>query len=221
MYSIVKIIICFKITYVQETTDSPDKPEGQADLESDKESSEEEEEEDFFNTAFVDVIVSGDIKLNVIPDSPTENPDDDDPFNTNFAETIVEKHEKDKKYREKVENNKVKFGCIAAAADVLEGRADKLGKHEVDHAVKKRSRRANRINLIADDVDNVTALDDIHGVDVDKVEDNNKKVENQLVDIFGGVDTELDVPVADLLSSSSVSPVPNQQTGNLVTKYSI
>ena len=100
-----------------------------------------------------------DLKLAVIPDSPVE--ENDGIFDTKYATDIVEKAEKEKKAREKVESNRIKFGCISAAADVLTGKATSVDKHAVEHTVKKKRRRANRINLIADEVEDVTALDDI------------------------------------------------------------
>ena len=108
--------------------------------------------------------------------------------------------------REKVESNRVKFGCIAAAADVLTGKPERVDKHAVDHAVRKKRRRANRINLIADDVDDVTALDDIEGISPTKAD------EDQLVDVLGHDDGGLEVPVGDLLSSTpSPGPYTKQQ----------
>ena len=96
-----------------------------------------------------------DLKLAVIPDSPVE--ENDGIFDTKYVTDIVEKAEKEKKAREKVESNRIKFGCISAAA----GKATSVDKHAVEHTVKKKRRRANRINLIADEVEDVTALDDI------------------------------------------------------------
>jgi hypothetical protein len=128
---------------------------------------------------------------------------EDDPFDTKFASDIVEKHEKEQRVRQKVESNRVKFGCIAAAADVLTGKAERVDKHAVEHAVRKKRRRANRINLIADEVDDVTALDDIEGISPIKAGE-----DHQLVDVLSGVgDDGLEVPVGDLLSSTP-SPGP-------------
>ena len=61
-----------------------------------------EDEEDIFNTAFVDAITSGDVKLAVIPDDPVY---DDDPFNTAYAEAIVQKD----KVEKRKEANRIKF----------------------------------------------------------------------------------------------------------------
>ena len=104
------------------------------------------------------------------------------------------KQKKKKKAREKVESNRIKFGCISAAADFLTGKATSVDKHAVEHTVKKKRRRANRINLIADEVEDATALDDIGSIVETKTE---KKTE----DIFGKIGP-LDVPVEDLLTST-------------------
>ena len=114
-----------------------------------------------------------DVKLAVIPDSPVEE-EGDDPFDTKYADVIVEKHEKEKKVRQRLEDNGIKFGCISAAADVLTGKTAAVDKHAVDHAVKKKRRRANRINLIADEVDDVTALEDIEGISPIEEQSSNK-----------------------------------------------
>jgi len=152
-----------------------------------------EDEDDIFSTEFVnETLAVLDLKLAVIPDSPVE--EDDDIFDTKYASDIVEKAEKEKKAREKVESNRIKFGCISAAADVLTGKASSVDKHAVEHAVKKKRRRANRINLIADEVDDVTALEDIEGIT--EVDENKPKL-----DVFGELG-DLDVPVGDLLTST-------------------
>ena len=83
---------------------------------------EEEEEEDFFNTEFVnEQLAVLDMKLNEIPDSPVD--EGPDVFDTNYASDIVKKAEKERIKQEKAENDKVKFGYISAAADVLTGKA--------------------------------------------------------------------------------------------------
>lgn len=49
-----------------------------------------EDEEDIFNTEYVDVVTSGELKLAYVPDSPTlETADGDDPFDTSVVEKIV------------------------------------------------------------------------------------------------------------------------------------
>ena len=71
----------------------------------------EENEDDIFNTEFVnETLAVLDLKLAVIPDSPVE--ENDGIFDTKYATDIVEKAEKEKKAREKVESNRIKFGCI-------------------------------------------------------------------------------------------------------------
>merc|ERR1712013_313294 len=85
-----------------------------------EETQEEENEDDIFNTEFVDETLAVlDLKLAVIPDSPVE--EEDDIFDTKYATDIVEK----------AESNKIKFGCISAAADVLTGKASNVDKTAV------------------------------------------------------------------------------------------
>ena len=136
-------------------------------------------------------------KLAEIPDSPVEE-EGPDLFDTNYATEIVEKAEKERKVREKAESNKIKFGCISAAADVLTGKADKVDKSAVEHTVRKKSRRANRINLIADEPDDVTALENIDGIDLTQV--NNEKQSS--VDLFDELGEDLSIPAGDLLTTT-------------------
>ena len=59
-------------------------------LEEEKEEEEEENDDDLFNTEYVDVVTSGELKLAYIPDSPTlEGADGDDPFDTSAVEKTV------------------------------------------------------------------------------------------------------------------------------------
>lgn len=177
--------------------------------EGEEDENDDNDDDDIFDTAFAEAVVSGNLKLAVIPDSPEAPEEGDDPFDTKFAQDIVEKHEKEKKVREKVESNRVKFGCIAAAADVLTGKAERVDKHAVDHAVRKKRRRANRINLIADEVEDVTALDDIEGISPTRGGEEDHH--HQQADVLLAEDiSSLEVPVGDLLSSTP-SPGPYVQ----------
>jgi len=169
----------------------------------DVDENDEEDEDDIFNTEFVnETLAVLDVKLAVIPDSPVEE-EGDDPFDTQYASDIVEKAEKEKKVRQKAEDNRIKFGCISAAADVLTGKASSVDKHAIQYTVKKKRRRANRINLIAEEADDVTALEDIDGIT--EVDESKPKL-----DVFADLG-DLDVPLGDLLTSTP-SPCVNPTT---------
>ncbi|XP_034240750.1 protein stoned-A [Thrips palmi] len=114
-----------------------------------EEESEEEEDEgdDIFDTSYIDVITSGEVKLAYIPDSPTEQPDDgDDPFDTTYAAKVIGNDE-DIKRKQKLE--KVSLGI---AVDVLTGKAAPPSKPPPlpDHAVAKRAvpRRVKPVDLL-------------------------------------------------------------------------
>ena len=81
------------------------------------------------------------------------------------------------------------FSCLS---DYFSGKTDSVGKNAVEHAVKKKRRRANRINLIAEEADDVTGLDEIEGINLET---------EAKVDVFS-VEDGLEVPVGDLLSST-------------------
>ena len=163
----------------------------------------EEEKEDIFSTEFVnETLAVLDVKLAEIPDSP--EPEEDDIFDTKYADVIVKKAERERKAFEKAEDNKIKFGCISNAADVLSGKVKAVDKSNVQHAIKPRSRRANRINLIADEVQNVTATDETPGVKSDLLE----------IDGEGCLSGDLLTATTSVSASESVSPVPPSTENN-------
>ena len=158
-------------------------------------------EEDLFNTAHVDAVISGDIKLAVIPDDPIFD-DKDDPFNTEIADEIFKKDKQEKRK----EATKLKFSGLSSVADVLSGKADKVDPSLIEHSTKRKRRRANRINLIGDQEKDLTAREDIGVVDL-SIDPDQKDI---LTTEKSGGDQEnnnLDVEVADLLSSTP-SPLP-------------
>ena len=158
---------------------------------------EEEEEDDIFDTEFVDETLAVlDLKLNEIPDSPID--EGPDVFDTKFASEIVERAEKARARAEKAESDKIKFGCISAAADVLTGKASQVDRQAVEHTVRKRSRRANRINLIGEEASQVTSMEEMEAAGGD----NEPKERNNLLEAGG----ELEMPVEDLLTTTP-SPV--------------
>ena len=165
--------------------------------EEEEEKKEEEEEEDIFNTQFVnETLAVLDVKLAVIPDSPEEK--EEDIFDTKYADVVVEKAKKEREKTERAENNRIRFGCIANAADVLSGKASSVDPANVEHAVKARSRRRpNRVNLIADEAKDVTAIKDI--TNTVHVKDATQ------ADVFE-VDGESKAPEGDILVASPADP---------------
>lgn len=81
---------------------------------SESESEEEEEEDDIFDTAYIDAIATGEVKLAYIPESPTEQAEGDDPFDTTIAERAI--------LGPAVERKGKKLVPIGAAVEVLTGR---------------------------------------------------------------------------------------------------
>lgn len=161
-------------------------------------------EEDLFNTAHVDAVISGDIKLAVIPDDPIFD-DNDDPFNTEIADEIFKKDKQEKRK----EATKLKFSGLSSVADVLSGKADKVDPSLIEHSTKRKRRRANRINLIGDQEKDLTAREDIGVVDL-SIDPDQKDILTTTTEKSSGGDQDnnnLDVEVADLLSSTP-SPLP-------------
>lgn len=169
-----------------------------------------DEDDALFNTDFVTDITTGKVLLAVIPDSPTYEDGDDDPFNTEIANVIVKKQTEEKKKAD----TKLKFTGLSAVADVLSGKSEKLDPNinNVEHSVKKKRRRANRINLIGEDPATVTAVEDI--ATVTKPDAETKPTS----DLFGdATDSGLAVPEGDLLASTpspcSITPAEGKKSG--------
>ncbi|XP_063226455.1 protein stoned-A [Bacillus rossius redtenbacheri] len=109
------------------------------------EDDEEEVDEDIFDTSYVDVVTSGEIKLAYIPDSPADDAADAfDPFDTSIAESVIKEEEQEKAKKKKL----VSLGC---AVEVLTGKGSRTVTCPPLEAVKKRravSRRPQDINLL-------------------------------------------------------------------------
>ena len=169
-----------------------------------------DDDDDLFNTDFVNAITSGDVKLAVIPDDPKYD-DEDDPFNTSFADQVVQKQ----KEEQRKEESRLKFTGLSAVADVLAGKAQTIDKSAVEVTVRSKRRRANRINLIADEAQEVTALEDIdvdHRAETQVTEE--PVVPNVQVDILLG-DLDGTVPNRELLATTpSPCPVSPQAAGS-------
>ena len=185
--------------------DIPDTPEGES-----------EAEEDIFNTDFVDAITSGEVKLAVIPDDPVYD-DADDPFNTTYAEAIVQKE----KVEKRKEANRIKFSGLSSVADVLSGKSDKVDSSLIEHATKRKRRRANRINLIAEQETDVTAREQIGTFDLQKADQAERQPDILITDASQTADDSNLEAALDILTSTP-SPLPdkldqdkNQKSGEL------
>lgn len=71
-------------------------------------------EDDIFDTTYVDVLQSADVKLAYIPESPTKKTEDDDPFDTSSAERVLRT----------VDRKGKKLVSLGNAVEVLAGRID-------------------------------------------------------------------------------------------------
>ncbi|KAL1138449.1 hypothetical protein AAG570_008513 [Ranatra chinensis] len=83
-----------------------------------EEVSEEEdpEEDDIFDTSYVDVVASGQVKLAYIPESPQQEEESFDPFDTSIVEKVIKFDPNEKK------KNLVSLNC---AVEVLTGKVEK------------------------------------------------------------------------------------------------
>lgn len=86
----------------------------------------------------------------------------------------------------------------------MSGKADKVDKSLVEVTVKQKRRRANRINLIAEDATEVTAREKIGTLDLEK--------STEQTDILACLESA-EVPLADLLSSVAPSVRDKKRKG--------
>lgn len=82
--------------------------------EEEEESELEDEQDDIFDTSYVDVVASGEVKLAYVPDSPVKEDDSFDPFDTSIVDTVIKTDPK--------KRNLVSLGC---AVEVLTGKLEK------------------------------------------------------------------------------------------------
>lgn len=121
----------------------------------DEKSSEEESDngDDIFDTSYVDVITSGEVKLVYVPDSPTEENSEYDPFDTSIVDKVIQPNPNKKKQRY------ISLGC---AVEVLSGKDVDINP-EVFRSTAVR-KRPKPVNLLLESFDdrplNVKLVDD-------------------------------------------------------------
>lgn len=111
------------------------------------EEEEESEDEDIFDTSYVDVVASGDVKLAYIPDSPTEEDTGPDPFDTSIVDQVI-----------KVDPKKKHLVSLGCAVEVLTGRVDK--PIPVPEALPKKRKRPKKQDLLLGSFDEVEPSSD-------------------------------------------------------------
>ena len=134
------------------------------------------------------------MKLNEIPDSPIDDDSAFDVFDTKVAENIVEKAERERKAREKAESDKVKFGYIAAAADILSGKSPikEPGAPE-QSIVRKRRRRGDGVNLLPEEPDPPVVIEEPkveEEPEEEKIDDGEEEKTNEDDEDFEKIETE-------------------------------
>ncbi|XP_050527345.1 LOW QUALITY PROTEIN: protein stoned-B-like [Daktulosphaira vitifoliae] len=143
-------------------------------------SSEEESdhEDDIFDTSYVDIIASGEVKLAYIPESPTEEKEEFDPFDTSIVDKVIKPNSTKKNQRY------ISLGC---AVEVLSGKEVDINPDVFRlSAVRKRPKP---VNLLLESFDESSSL---------KIEDD--------VPVKTLLDDDSDLP-ADDLPLTIVTPV--------------
>ncbi|XP_014242417.1 titin-like [Cimex lectularius] len=115
----------------------------------DEEKLEEEEEEesefedgqdDIFDTSYVDVVTSGEVKLAYVPDSPEKEEDGFDPFDTSIVDKVIKVDPNEEK--------KKKLVSLGCAVEVLTGKLEKATAGPPVEAVKTVRRRPKPQDLL-------------------------------------------------------------------------
>lgn len=114
----------------------------------DEESSSEESDngDDIFDTSYVDVITSGEVKLAYIPESPTKEDGEFDPFDTSIVDKVIQPTSAKKNVRY------ISLGC---AVEVLSGKDVDINP-EVFRSTTVR-KRPKPVNLLLESFDNSTS----------------------------------------------------------------
>lgn len=120
-----------------------------------EESSDEESDtaDDIFDTSYVDVITSGEVKLAYIPESPTEDNSEFDPFDTSIVDKVIQPNPSKKNQRY------ISLGC---AVEVLSGKEVDINPEVFrSTAIRKRPKPVDLLLESFDDkTPNVKLVDD-------------------------------------------------------------
>jgi len=103
--------------------------------EEEEEEDESDQDEDIFDTSYVDVVASGEVKLAYIPESPTEEDSGPDPFDTSIVDQVI-----------KVDPKKKHLVSLGCAVEVLTGRVDKA--IPVPEALPTKRKRPKKQDLL-------------------------------------------------------------------------
>lgn len=156
--------------------------------------SEEESEgaDDFFVTDYIDKVAAGEIGI-IVPESPIDVDLGPDPFDTDYATKVIVGADKAK-------NPEKRLVSLGAAVEVLSGRVDR--DHALTLSQPKKKIRKGIVNLLSEDEDHLTFLDD---------EAVTPEPPRTLLDDFG--EDNCDIPDAPLdLSAFLAGPTVQQET---------
>lgn len=118
-----------------------------APVDEDESEDESDDGDDIFDTSYVDVITSGEVKLAYIPESPTGEEAEFDPFDTSIVDKVIQPNstKKNKRY--------ISLGC---AVEVLSGKEVDINP-EVFRSTAVR-KRPKPVNLLLENFDENTAV---------------------------------------------------------------
>lgn len=116
-------------------------------VEEEEEEEESEQDDDIFDTSYVDVVASGDVKLAYIPDSPTEEDTGPDPFDTSIVDKVI-----------KVDPRKKHLVSLGCAVEVLTGKVEK--PIPVPEALPIKRKRPQKRDLLLGSFDELEKSDE-------------------------------------------------------------
>lgn len=159
--------------------------------EDDEDEEDSDVDEDLFDTTYLDLVTTDDLKLAYIPDSPIEKDDGPDPFDTSIVDKVI-KPESEKEKKRKL----ISLGC---AVDVLAGKVDKPVSPLPDHHASTPRRRPKPVDLLLGSFDELSP----RAADLDQAAGGNTSEEPVKTLLDEDVDIDLPaspVDVADTLS---------------------
>ncbi|XP_022197758.2 protein stoned-A [Nilaparvata lugens] len=174
--------------------------EDQLALESESEE-EDDEDEDIFDTSYVDVVASGEVKLAYIPESPTLEDDGPDPFDTSIVDQVIKETPEEKR--------KKKLVSLGCAVDVLTGKVEKPTTLATERP-KRNTRRPRQQDLLLGSFDEGGGDANIASAVEVVVEEPQKTLLDDLLDddeLGEEIEVDLSINLAPIVASVTPSPL--------------
>lgn len=175
--------------------------------EEDEEEEETDQDEDIFDTSYVDVVASGNVKLAYIPDSPTEEDTGPDPFDTSIVDKVI-----------KVDPKKKHLVSLGCAVEVLTGKVDKpIPVVEALPAKRKRPIKQDLLLESFEELDTSNELTSIKDEHPKSILDEEPEFIPEEIDLSINLATQL--PPPSPIVEKKVVATNQQDTKSVITEY--